>query len=113
MPNPRYKNGNLRRKFRARFQAMAAPCAICGRPIRYDQPSGPGYPLSFVIDEIHPVSRYREFGYESREAAAQDWDNLQPAHYICNALKGRHTMRELEQKGDKKGKMIRVPDGEW
>jgi len=43
--------------------------------------------LSFVIDEIHPISRWREFGYASREAAAQDWDNLQAAHWCCNAEK--------------------------
>ena len=28
--NPRYKNGNFRRKMRARFKAMDAPCGICG-----------------------------------------------------------------------------------
>ena len=69
---------------------MDAPCGICkGRfgPIRYDEPSDYKHPLSFVIDEIRPISRYKEFGYESREAAAQDWNNLQAAHYCCNAAK--------------------------
>ena len=90
MSNPRYANGNLRRKHRARFKAMDAPCGICkGRfgPIHYDEPSNYKYPLSFVIDEIKPVSRYKEFGYESKEAAARDWNNLQAAHYCCNAAK--------------------------
>lgn len=89
--NPRNRNGSLRRKHRARFKAMNAPCAICrGKfgPIRYDQPSDAKHPLSFVIDEIRPVSRWREFGYDSPEAAARDWNNLQPAHYCCNAAKG-------------------------
>ena len=90
MSNPRYANGHLRRKYRARFKAMGAECGICkGRfgPIHYDEPSDYKHPLSFVIDEIKPISRYREFGYSSREEAACDWNNLQAAHYCCNAAK--------------------------
>lgn len=93
MNNPRYANGNLRRKHRARFKAMDAPCGICkGRlgPIHYDEPSNAQHPLSFVIDEIRPVSRWKEFGYHSREAAAQDWNNLQAAHWCCNQSKSNH-----------------------
>ena len=69
---------------------MGAQCGICrGRlgPIHYDEPSNHNHPLSFVIDEIKPVSRYKEFGYDSREEACDDWNNLQPAHYCCNAAK--------------------------
>ena len=90
MNNPRYKNGTLRRKHRARFKAMNAPCGICnGRfgPIHYDEPSDANHPLSFVIDEIKPISKYKQYGYSSREEAAQDWSNLQAAHYCCNAAK--------------------------
>lgn len=90
MSNPRYKNGSLRRKHRARFKAMGAPCGICrGRlgAIHYDEPSDAKHPLSFVIDEIIPVSRWREFGYPSPEAVARDWNNLQAAHYCCNQAK--------------------------
>ena len=90
MNNPRYKNGNMRRKYRARFKAMGAPCGICkGKlgEIHYDEPSDHKHQLSFVIDEIRPVSRWKEFGYESPEAAAQDWNNLQAAHYCCNLAK--------------------------
>lgn len=92
--NPRTKNGSLRRKYRARFRAMNAPCGICkGRlgPIRYDEPSDAKHPLSFVIDEIRPVSKWRKFGYDSPEAAAQDWENVQAAHWCCNAAKGART----------------------
>ena len=92
--NPRYANGSLRRRYRERFKAMGAPCGICGGrlgPIHYDEPSDHTHPLSFVIDEIRPISRYREFGYESREAAAKDWGNLQAAHRCCNAAKGART----------------------
>ena len=91
MSNPRYKNGNLRRKYRARMKAAGDECGIChGRlgPIHYDEPSDAAHPLSFVIDEIHPVSKYKQYGYASKEAAAQDWSNVQAAHRVCNAMKG-------------------------
>jgi len=92
--NPRSANGALRRKHRARFKAMAAPCGICGGrlgPIHYDEPSDAQHPLSFVIDEIRPVSKYKQYGYETPEGAAQDWGNLQAAHYCCNSAKGNKT----------------------
>ena len=68
MGNPRYANGALRRKYRARFRAMGCPCGICqGRlgPIHYDEPSDAQHPLSFVIDEIRPNTRSSVFGYDS------------------------------------------------
>jgi len=110
--NPRYANGNLRRKYRARFKSLAAPCGICGGrlgEIHYDEPSDAEHPLSFVIDEIRPVSRYKEFGYASKEEAARDWNNLQAAHYICNAKKGNkiflgESLRQIK---------VNLPDGDW
>lgn len=96
------------------MRAMGMPCGICkGRlgEIHYDEPSDSKHPLSFVIDEIHPVSRYREFGYSSPEAAAQDWNNLQAAHYFCNAAKSNKTTEEMEKKKIKRQE--NVPDGEW
>ena len=88
MSNPRYQNGALRRKNRQRFKAMGLPCAICGKPIHYEEPSDSKHPLSFVIDEIMPVSKWQEAGYSSARAAAEDFSNLQPCHYICNQMKG-------------------------
>lgn len=111
--NPRYKNGNLRRKHRARFRAMDAPCGICkGRlgPIHYDEPSDSDHPLSFVIDEIKPVSKWRQFGYDSPEAAAQDFDNLQAAHYCCNQAKGARTSEDRRTKSIAQTNTV---DGEW
>lgn len=111
--NPRYKNGNLRRKYRARFRTMDAPCGIChGRlgPIHYNEPSDSDHPLSFVIDEIKPVSKWQRFGYDSPEAAAQDWNNLQAAHYCCNQQKGARTPE------DNRVKTIPLPietSGKW
>lgn len=88
---------------------MQAPCGICGGrlgPIHYDEPSDHLHPLSFVIDEIHPVSRWREFGYESAAAAAQDFSNLQAAHYCCNAAKSDKTnIVAIKKKNE--------TDGEW
>lgn len=98
--NVRYKNGNRRRKLRARMKAIGAPCAICGKPIRYDEPSDSEHPLSFVIDEIHPVSRYKEFGYDSATEAALDWNNVQACHYMCNQMKSNRTMEEMRRRTD-------------
>lgn len=115
MINPRYSNGNLRRKYRARFKALGLPCGICkGRlgPIHYDEPSDAKHPLSFVIDEIKPVSRWKEFGYASPEAAAKDWNNLQPAHYYCNALKSNHVDAE-NATSVRPIKMKPIQDGDW
>ena len=112
MGNPRYANGSLRRKYRARFKAMEAECGICkGRfgPIHYDEPSDSSHPLSFVIDEIRPVSKWKAFGYASPRAAAEDWTNLQPAHYFCNAQKGNKINFFEANTGTK----ITVKDGEW
>ena len=111
--NPRSSNGNLRRKYRARFKARGDACGIChGRlgAIHYDEPSDSRHPLSFVIDEMIPVSRWKEFGYPSREAVAKDWSNLQAAHYCCNALKSNKLMNELTKN---KVSKINIKDGEW
>jgi len=118
--NPRSKNGTLRRKHRARLRARGGECGICrGRlgPIHYDEPSDAQHPLSFVIDEIIPVSRWQEFGYDSPEAVAQDWSNLQAAHYCCNAAKSNRIQwadKAVGAKGTSETvKKINLPDGNW
>ena len=93
--NPRYANGALRRKYRARLRAMGGPCGIChGRlgPIHYEEPSDAAHPLSFVIE---------------------DWDNLQPAHYFCNAQKGNKTGVFGADSGQKITKAPKISDGNW
>ena len=100
MSNPRWKSGR-RRKYRQRFKAIEAPCGICkGKlgAIHYDEPSDSKHPLSFVIDEIIPVSKWKEAGYPSAAAAADDFNNLQAAHYICNQMKGNKTNFTLQTK---------------
>lgn len=93
---------------------MNAPCGICKNAlgeIHYDEPSDAQHPLSFVIDEIIPISRYNEFGYASREEAAQDWKNLQAAHWICNAKKSNKINYRFDR--GQIIKHIKVCDGEW
>ncbi len=127
--NPRYKNGTLRRKHRQRFKAMGAPCGICGGrlgAIHYDEPSDSKHPLSFVIDEVIPVSKWKQAGYNSAAEAAQDYNNLQAAHYICNQIKSnkvnftfkdaarqtQQTTGSAKQMQPRTRKNIKL-DGEW
>ena len=110
--NPRWAAGG-RAKYRARFRAMNAPCGICGGrlgEIHYDEPSDYKHPLSFVIDEIRPISRWKEFGYPTQKAACRDWNNLQAAHYCCNQAKSNHCSDDVVVK-----RIARVPvsDGDW
>lgn len=116
--NPRYKNGYLRRKHRQRLKAMQAECGICkgrlGR-IHYEEPSDSKHPLSFVIDEIIPISKYQIAGYNSKEEAAQDPSNIQAAHYVCNQMKGNklnYSLQESECNNKKQYKPIKQ-DGDW
>lgn len=117
--NPRYKNGNLRRKHRARFKAMEAPCGICngrlGR-IHYEEPSDSSHPLSFVIDEIIPVSKWKQAGFNSAREAAESWDNLQPAHYICNQMKSNkigYKLTAMPEKISRSEHKKIILDGKW
>lgn len=89
---------------------MGLPCHICGRPIHYDEPSDAKHPWSFVIDEVKPVSKWREFGYDSPEAVAQDWNNLAPAHWICNARKSDKVAPNEIKRATR---IINIIDGEW
>ena len=111
--NPRTQNGTLRRKYRERLKAMNAECGICkGKlgEIHYNEPSDWKHPLSFVVDEIKPVSRWKEFGYRSAREAAEDWNNLQAAHYICNSRKSNKTDTDTTASLRKN---LFVKDGEW
>ena len=92
---------------------MECQCGICGGrlgPIHYDEPSDAQHPLSFVIDEIRPVSKWKMFGYDSPEAAAQDWNNLQAAHWICNQAKRDKFSIGMPRIIEKK---VNISDGEW
>ena len=113
MADPRYKNGSLRRKNRARLKAMGLPCYICNRPIHYDEPSDYKHPFSFVVDEAIPVSRWREFGYDSPEAVANDFNNLRCAHYICNLQKSNKTAAEFAKNTGNRAKTQNAAVSDW
>lgn len=86
--DPRQSNGHRRRQAAKRFAAANAECALCRGargPIDYLAPRNHNYPLSLAIDEIAPVSRWREFGYGSAKECATDPSNWQPTHWVCNA----------------------------
>ena len=92
--NPRYKNGARRRAIRDRWRAIGDPCHLCGKPIDYslgyivEDGKRRRHPMSFVVDEIVPVSK----GGDPLE-----WENTQPAHWICNARKGDGTRTRPQQ----------------
>ena len=85
--NPRRDNGSARDKLRARWRLIGDPCHICGKPIDYslgmvvDERTGKRrpHPMSFVVDEIVPVSQGGD---------PLSFENTRPAHWICNARRG-------------------------
>lgn len=110
--NPRWANRSLRIKYRERFKAMNAPCAICGRPIDYSIPRNPKEPFSMVIDEIIPISKAIQYGYNSEREAAEDFNNLQACHRICNQMKG-NKINYKPLKNAKNHKIYNKSDGNW
>lgn len=74
--NPRYANGNARRKLRARLRAMYERCPVCRATLDWDHPY---LPNSAELDEIVPVSRLPE---ELRRWACLGPDNVQ---VLCRA----------------------------
>lgn len=120
MTNPRRKNGALRNKYRERFKAMGLNCSICGKPIDYSRPYNPSDPYCFVIDEYIPVSRWKEAGYSSARACAEDWTNVRPAHRLCNQIKSDKLPNDPRIKcgiqkytRQQQRNLTSVPDGEW
>lgn len=101
--NPRNSNGHARRTLRERVKRMGEPCWICGRPIDYELTTWTDprdgkvkrHPYSFEVDEVVPVSRYMEGGYQSAQACALDPKNVKAAHRICNQRRGNKSMGEL------------------
>ena len=105
--DPRQQSGTARKKARERVAAMGLPCAICGRDIDYElttyiDPSDgkeKPHPMKYELDEILPVSRYRESivspydgepigPYRTKQECALDPRNHRPTHRICNQRRG-------------------------
>jgi len=96
--NPRQANGSARKKLRNRLKAEGRECWICkafGRPARIDYDLPPGQPGSFEVDELIPVSRYREGGYTSPQACALDYGNLASVHRACNQWRGNKSVAQV------------------
>lgn len=96
--NPRYANGNRRRK--ARKQLIASSdgiCPLCGKPMDLSMPPSmhmsPYYP---VIDEIVPISR----------GGKLELSNQWLVHRKCNGIKGAKLLGELNH--DAKGRPAQV-----
>ena len=75
--DPRNKNGNARRKLRARLRAEGRPCHMCGQPIDYNLPAG--HTWGFEVNELEPVSR---------GGSPLDYANVVAVHRICNQRSG-------------------------
>ena len=96
--NPRISNGAARRKLIARLRAEHRDCWICrafGRNPTIDYSLHYLHPLAFTVDELKPVSRWREYGYASAQAAALDYSNCDAAHRQCNVWRGNKTVEEV------------------
>lgn len=96
--NPRYENGAARRRARARLKAEERGCWICrafGRPDRIDYDLPANHPMAFEVDELKPVSKWREFGYDSAKACALDYANLDATHRRCNEWRGNRSVEEV------------------
>ena len=105
--NPRKANGSARKKIRDRWRAIGDPCHLCGKPIDYslgmvtDARTGKRHPhpMSFVVDEIVPVSK---------GGSPFTMENTRPAHWICNARRGNG-----EQRGAPTTKPLPLPFDEF
>lgn len=96
--NPRRSNGHRRSELRRWLKAQGRPCWICvafGRPPTIDYSLPPRHPMAFEVDELVPVSKWREGGYPSPEACALDRRNVDAAHRRCNQWRGNKSVAEV------------------
>lgn len=96
--NPRYADGNARRKLRARLRSEGRGCWICrvfGRDDRIDYSLPARHPMAFEVDELCPTSKWREGGYLSAKACALDYANVDAAHRRCNQWRGNRSVAEV------------------
>ncbi|MGI5222278.1 HNH endonuclease [Nocardia sp. CA-290969] len=75
MPENGKRNTATRNRHRAYLRRTKPPCGLCGEDIDYSLPHlDPG---SFVVDHIVPLAR----------GGADELDNVQSAHRLCNGQK--------------------------
>ena len=97
--DPRRANGNARRKQRLWLRAQHRPCWICrefGRSGEIDYSLPAQHPYSFEVDELVPVSKWREAGYPSATACALDRRNVEAAHRCCNEWRSNKSVAEVK-----------------
>lgn len=70
--------------------ASSDVCAICGGEVDKSL-AGTTHPLAPEVDEIVPVSRWYEGGYDSPTACALDPHNVRLVHRVCNIRRGAAT----------------------
>lgn len=78
MGNRRGARPGSREKLIAQVAKLNLPCGICGDPINYDIEDYT-HPEHYELDELIPYSK---------GGSTDTWENTQPAHRICNLLKG-------------------------
>ncbi len=75
-----------RNKIRKQLRATVTHCAICGRPLDWDEPFNNGKNPAYVeLDEIIPLAHWDK---ELRVRAATNIENIQAVHRLCNQRKG-------------------------
>ena len=108
--NPRYANGSARRKLRARLKAEGRECWICkafGRPADIDYSLPHTHPMSFVVDELIPVSK---------GGSPLDYDNVAAAHRCCNGWRSNKsvdTVMNLASNARAKQNTLPQPFEDW
>lgn len=88
-PNPRYSNGNARRKLARRVRAEQRGCWICrafGRPDAIDYELPPMHPMAFELDELVPVSK---------GGSPTEYANVDATHRACNAWRSNRSVDEV------------------
>ena len=107
--DPRRSNGSARSSLRAWLRSQGRPCWICrafGRDGTIDYSLPVGHPASFEVDELRPVSRWREYGYVSATACALDRSNVDAAHRACNEWRGNRSVEEVRALARNRGKHV-------
>jgi len=112
--DPRRANGSARNKNRRRLRAEGRPCWICrefGRTGIIDYSLPHLHPMAFEVDELCPVSKWREGGYSSPEACANDYANLAAAHRCCNQWRSNKSVDEVRAlaRGEKSKASLPLP----
>lgn len=96
--NPRRQGSarGMRAKIRKQLRATVTHCAICGKPLDWDEPFNNGKNPAYVeLDEIVPLAHWDK---SLRMRAATNIDNIQATHRLCNQRKGKKLGYTIQSK---------------